>query len=123
MELALVNFVGAGVAAVSTGLGYSAPPSAIRNGYNLVEYLAQHRPAQTSQLVEEIAADLWSCWDQGQVAGAAATFFEPLSTGKLLCYRVDRCGARRLQIHYCPAQLWPGCCCRIDHAGARIQRF
>ena len=67
MEMALVNFIGAGIAAVSSGLGFTVPPSALRSGYGLVEYLSRNKPAETARLIKDITTDLWMRWDQGQV--------------------------------------------------------
>ena len=72
MEKALVKFVGSGLAAVSTGLGFSIPQSAIRNGYPLITYLSKHNAMQTGILLREIASDIWVNWNQGRVPRSAA---------------------------------------------------
>lgn len=77
--MALVRFVGAGLATIAVGSGAQVPAGAIAGGYDLIAHLLRTENALVSGLVQRAAGDIWTEWKRsGLPTSVAALHLESL---------------------------------------------
>ncbi len=77
LDVALVNYIGAGWCSLAPAYGLEVPPGASTNGKTLLQLMYRHEPAATQNFLEDAIQTIWADWlDSGMPASVAVSHLE-----------------------------------------------
>ena len=72
MEVALARLVGAGLTLVFEGYEHQVPQKAVESGFELIRFVARHRPEIALALTQGVITDIWNEWRASKLPDALA---------------------------------------------------
>ncbi|MEM9358663.1 MAG: hypothetical protein AAGB04_20990 [Pseudomonadota bacterium] len=79
LDVALVNYIGAGWCSLAPAYGLDVPPGASTNGKTLLQLMYRHEPTATQNFLEDAVQTIWADWlDSGMPTSVAVSHLETI---------------------------------------------